>query len=123
MLPKSAQPLETLSVSAGSERKNDIAFYNGYTKEVLFRGGESSLPHFLRVNRAKLRACLSAELEINWNKQFVKHELDGDIVRVVFADGSSAEGNILIGADGVSSPGTIRSIFRIVSSANQTACM
>jgi 2-polyprenyl-6-methoxyphenol hydroxylase-like FAD-dependent oxidoreductase len=58
------------------------------------------------VSRATLRWLLLAglEAEVTFGKEFVRFEkIVGDKVRAIFADGSSATGDVLVGADGVNS--------------------
>ena len=58
------------------------------------------------VNRHTFREILAARLDdvISYGKPCTGFEQDGDGVRVFFADGSCAEGEILVGADGADSP-------------------
>jgi 2-polyprenyl-6-methoxyphenol hydroxylase-like FAD-dependent oxidoreductase len=58
------------------------------------------------VNRHTFREILAARLDdvISYGKPCTAFEQDGDGVRVFFADGSCAEGEILVGADGADSP-------------------
>jgi 2-polyprenyl-6-methoxyphenol hydroxylase-like FAD-dependent oxidoreductase len=63
-------------------------------------------PAFFGVNRLTLREILLAGLEdcVRFGKTFTRFEETGDgRVRALFADGSSAEGDLLIGADGTNS--------------------
>jgi 2-polyprenyl-6-methoxyphenol hydroxylase-like FAD-dependent oxidoreductase len=58
------------------------------------------------VSRATLRRLLLAalEAEVTFGKEFVRFEkITDDKVRAIFADGSSATGDVLVGADGVNS--------------------
>ncbi|KAH7323464.1 FAD-binding domain-containing protein [Rhexocercosporidium sp. MPI-PUGE-AT-0058] len=57
----------------------------------------------LRVNRLKLRALLAEGVDVRWGKYAVGFDADidgGEGVKVVFSDGTSAIGSVLIGADG-----------------------
>jgi 2-polyprenyl-6-methoxyphenol hydroxylase-like FAD-dependent oxidoreductase len=58
------------------------------------------------VNRQTFREILAARLNgvIRYGSACTGFAQDGDGVRAYFADGSSAEGDVLIGADGVGSP-------------------
>eukprot|EP00026_Physarum_polycephalum_P016964 Phypoly_transcript_18027.p1 GENE.Phypoly_transcript_18027~~Phypoly_transcript_18027.p1 ORF type:complete len:112 (+),score=20.18 Phypoly_transcript_18027:373-708(+) len=51
------------------------------------------------VKRWKLREGV----EVKWGKQFVRYEEHEDRVVAFFEDGTSAEGDVLIGADGTNS--------------------
>ena len=58
------------------------------------------------VNRHTFREILAARLDgvVSYGKACTAFEQDGDGVRVFFADRSCAEGEVLVGADGVGSP-------------------
>ena len=59
------------------------------------------------VSRITLRRLLLAGLDdvVRFDKQFVRYERpSADTVTAIFADGSSATGHLLVGADGVGSP-------------------
>lgn len=60
---------------------------------------------WIRANRSRLREHMSRGVEIRWNKRFVKHEVVEEQVKAYFEDGTEAVGDILVGADGISSPG------------------
>jgi flavin-dependent dehydrogenase len=60
----------------------------------------------LRANRPKFRQWLSTNIPIQWSKQVDRVETTDDgKVSVGFLDGSSAIGDVLVGADGVHSVG------------------
>ena len=64
------------------------------------------LDTFFGVNRLTLREILLADLEgiVHFDKTFERLEqLDNDQVRAHFADGTSATGDLLVGADGTNS--------------------
>ncbi|KAF1829264.1 FAD/NAD(P)-binding domain-containing protein [Decorospora gaudefroyi] len=58
---------------------------------------------FIRAERYRLRNWLSTNIPIKWGKrvQHIQHSDQG--VSVTFEDGTSAQGDILVGADGVKS--------------------
>jgi 2-polyprenyl-6-methoxyphenol hydroxylase-like FAD-dependent oxidoreductase len=60
----------------------------------------------LAINRDKLRAALlhDTEPDVHWNKTFIRYEEGDTGVRAFFADGSHADGDLLVGADGSNSP-------------------
>jgi 2-polyprenyl-6-methoxyphenol hydroxylase-like FAD-dependent oxidoreductase len=57
------------------------------------------------VSRVTFRQLLLAGLDdvVHFDKTFVRYEQSGDSVTAYFADGSSATGTLLVGADGVRS--------------------
>ncbi|KAI0847611.1 putative monooxygenase [Daldinia vernicosa] len=59
---------------------------------------------FIRANRARLRKWLATNMPIQYGKHAVRIEEHDDSVTVYFEDGTSATGDILIGADGPYSP-------------------
>ncbi|KAI0119472.1 putative monooxygenase [Daldinia grandis] len=59
---------------------------------------------FIRANRARLRKWLATNMPIQYGKHAVRIEEHNDSVTVYFEDGTSATGDILIGADGPYSP-------------------
>jgi 2-polyprenyl-6-methoxyphenol hydroxylase-like FAD-dependent oxidoreductase len=100
ILPETAQPIETISVSYGGSKPDEAAVYDGYTG-AYGGGGEG----FLRANRARLRTWLSTDLPVRWDKRYDHHVVGEDgKVTVHFHDGTTAVGDVLVGADGVNSP-------------------
>lgn len=59
----------------------------------------------IRSERRRLRDWLATNLDIQWGKRVKRIEHDDDGVAVFFEDGTSAIGDILIGADGIKSVG------------------
>lgn len=59
--------------------------------------------HWFRVDRTAFRQWLSHGLQITWAKEFVRYEETDGGVCAFFADGSSAQGTLLIAADGAHS--------------------
>ena len=59
----------------------------------------------VRANRNRLREYLAQNIDINWGKNWTSIEESPDSVTIQFSDGSSASGDILVGADGVNSKG------------------
>ncbi|KAI6080772.1 putative monooxygenase [Hypoxylon rubiginosum] len=57
----------------------------------------------IRANRYRFRKWLSTQIPIQWGKRVAGVEEDEDEVRVHFEDGTTATGDILVGADGVNS--------------------
>lgn len=104
-----APPYESISVCAGkSGAKDEFAFYDAFTGETTLRGGESIYPNFIRANRASLRKWLSTGIDIQWGRKLVRCEVklegkEDEGIKAYFEDGTEVEGDILVGADGVSS--------------------
>ncbi|KAI1759682.1 putative monooxygenase [Hypoxylon sp. FL1150] len=57
----------------------------------------------IRANRYKFREWLSTHIPIQWGRKVASVEEGKDEVRVRFEDGTTATGDILVGADGVNS--------------------
>ncbi|HEX8868608.1 MAG TPA: NAD(P)/FAD-dependent oxidoreductase, partial [Lentzea sp.] len=55
------------------------------------------------VSRITLRRLLLAGLDVHFGRTFERYEINGDQVTAHFTDGSSATGDVLIGADGANS--------------------
>ena len=79
-----------------------LTFLNGATGERLtaFEFGP-----FYRLRRSKLRALLSRNLDIQYNKQLcdISYAADCQSVTAHFTDGTSTKGKLLVGADGARS--------------------
>jgi 2-polyprenyl-6-methoxyphenol hydroxylase-like FAD-dependent oxidoreductase len=56
------------------------------------------------ASRLQIRKLLTEHLTVHYSKQFVRYKEDRDGVTVYFKDGTSARGDILVGADGANSP-------------------
>ncbi|KAK4185213.1 FAD-dependent urate hydroxylase [Podospora australis] len=54
----------------------------------------------IRANRFKLRSLLSTGVDIQWGKKAIRFEETPDNVTVHFEDGTTATGDIVVGADG-----------------------
>ena len=61
----------------------------------------------VRVNRIAFRKWLASNLNIMWNKVFSHFKEGDDSITVHFKDGTSYVGDILVGADGMNSKGTV----------------
>ncbi|KAK8059066.1 monooxygenase [Apiospora saccharicola] len=69
------------------------------------RIGVESTPEapIVRAERYRLRQWLSTNLPIQWGKRVQRIEHDDQGAAVFFEDGTSAKGDILVGADGINS--------------------
>ena len=74
-------------------------------KELMTVGGKpkNGKQDMAIVNRWRLREFLSQDLDIDWNKKFVRYEEFPDKVVAHFEDGTTYSADLLIGADGASS--------------------
>lgn len=59
----------------------------------------------IRAERHRLRNWLATDMPIQWGRRVARIEYDNDEVSVYFEDGTSAKGDILVGADGINSVG------------------
>ena len=59
----------------------------------------------VRSERYRLRHWLLKNIPVHWNKGVDRIEYGDDSVTVHFEDGTSATGDILVGADGINSIG------------------
>lgn len=59
---------------------------------------------FIRAERSRLRDWLLTNIAVQWNKHVIQIEHNDTGVEVFFQDGTSAKGDIVVGADGVYSP-------------------
>ena len=73
--------------------------YNSASGEVL---KEIVMPGMIRVDRNRMRALCSEELDIHYSKALsrLKYGEGGEGITATFADGTSAEGDMVVGADG-----------------------
>jgi hypothetical protein len=82
---------------SGAIEKTTI--YNSASGEVL---KELFMPGMIRVDRNRMRRLCSEGLDVNYSKALsgLEYGVDGQGVTARFADGTVAEGDILVGADG-----------------------
>lgn len=59
----------------------------------------------VRAERLRLRRTLATNLPIKWGKRVSRIVHDDNGVEAFFEDGTSAKGDILVGADGINSSG------------------
>ncbi|KZP03710.1 FAD/NAD(P)-binding domain-containing protein [Athelia psychrophila] len=91
----------------GSQSRTlQVDIYDAYTGESIMasRGIDYSPGTFIRVNRVKYRQYLLIGLDVQWGHRFSHHEVtESGGVKAFFEDGSTAVGDILVGADGLRS--------------------
>lgn len=59
----------------------------------------------------KFRSYLLTGLTVKWGHKFTHYEINEDsTVKAFFEDGSTATGDILVGADGLRSPGATKPV-------------
>lgn len=80
-----------------------ICFY-GHGKKMAVQNTPQE--PFLRLHRLRFRKWLATEIPIQWGKRLRRVEEQDKRVTVHFENGTSASGDLLIGADGVNSVGT-----------------
>lgn len=83
----------------GRNDTGNFIFINLKTKEPKFYIPPNTRR---RVNREKLRRLLLKNVagNVHWDKQLTDVQVSGNGVKAIFADGSAAEGKMLIGAEG-----------------------
>lgn len=86
----------------GRNDTGNFIFINLKTKEPKFYIPPNARR---RVNREKLRRLLLKNVaeNVHWNKQLTDFQVSDNGVKATFADGSAAEGKMLIGAEGSNS--------------------
>lgn len=96
--------IQSLQVDPHVPTKDEdtLSFVNGSTGDPL---AAFTFGPFYRLRRSKLRGLLCQGLDIQYNKQLseITYAEDGRSVTAHFADGTSAQGSFLVGADGARS--------------------
>ncbi|KAF2464986.1 FAD/NAD(P)-binding domain-containing protein [Lindgomyces ingoldianus] len=96
--------IQSLQVDPHVPTKDEdtLAFIHGTTGE---RMNAFTFGPFYRLRRSKLRELLSQDLEVQCSKHLsdITYAEDGNSVTAHFADGTSATGKMLVGADGARS--------------------
>src|SRR5690242_19395088 len=89
------------SIDCAAIGEDRIVLYNGQTREEAFA---FPIPRAKEMNIRKLRIMLAESLDVQYEKKFSRYEtIQNGRVRVIFEDGSSQEGDVVIGADGAGS--------------------
>ncbi|KAI1352369.1 putative monooxygenase [Xylaria sp. FL0043] len=80
-----------------------IVFYDATKPDMRVGVTDDDSHHFVRANRQRLRNWLRQHIHVQYDKRVVSVDDSGEKVVVHFADGSSASGDVLIGAEGTRS--------------------
>ncbi|KAI8940562.1 hypothetical protein NX059_004239 [Plenodomus lindquistii] len=85
-----------------TKEQDTLKWLQGDTGEII---AAFTFGPFYRLRRSKLRALLSQHLDIQYEKRLesIDYAPDGQSVTARFADGTSAAGSLLVGADGARS--------------------
>ncbi|KAL5402960.1 hypothetical protein PMIN06_003017 [Paraphaeosphaeria minitans] len=94
---------ESTNHLAPLDLRHQFAYYYG-GREGCFGLEDSPDQPFIRAERSRLRKWLLTNILVQWSKTLTDIEQDEEGVTVRFKDGSSARGDIVVGADGVHSP-------------------
>lgn len=83
-----------------------FAFKDGQTGQDILSFATNGRMVAYRANRNRFRKWLLKDVEndVQWNKRVVRYEEKEDGVQVFFADGTQAEGDLLVATDGSMSP-------------------
>lgn len=88
-------------------RADGFEFIDGVTHESLGVVGNVKETHFghnISASRDLFRKILMEHIDVQYGKRFMSYEEDQNVVKVLFEDGTTATGNLLVGADGANSP-------------------
>lgn len=89
------------SIDCAAIGEDRIVLYNGKTREEAFA---FPIPKAKEMNIRKLRVLLAESLDVQYGKKFSHYEiLMNGGVKVFFEDGSSEDGDVVIGIDGAGS--------------------
>lgn len=107
--PDDLSPVEGLSHLRALNLPAELAFYvpPEYPKVGVRDDGSASI---VRINRWRLRDWLATNIPIQYNKRVARIEENEDSVTAHFSDGTSATGDILVGAEGPHSPSTSKTM-------------
>ncbi|KAK3711857.1 hypothetical protein LTR37_009375 [Vermiconidia calcicola] len=101
-LPQDVPPIQDANHLLPLDLPAQLCFYGGGGKAFVQSSPEQPV---VRANRERLRKMLAANLDVQWNRSVSRIELGEKLVKIEFADGSNAVGNVLVGADGANSFG------------------
>lgn len=100
--------LKWASVCHNADHSDQIVIYNGHSRDLM-SCMDSSEVDFICVHPKQLFSLLSISLSINWEKEYVHHETTdaNGVVTAFFRDGTTVQGTVLVGCDGVHSQGNV----------------
>jgi len=101
--PSDMAPLSTVDVFLPLSLPAQMIFYQNNQLQPRYGVQDSGNKTIIRSNRQKLRAWLATNISIHFNKAATSVTEGENGLTVHFKDGTSAKGDIVIGADGVSS--------------------
>ncbi|KAI0423946.1 putative monooxygenase [Xylaria sp. FL1042] len=105
-IPDDLPPISSLSnLLPLTKYHPEVIYYNPEKPnqpKIGVRGDESGW--IVRAARHKIVRWLETHIPVQYNKRIVNIEEGRDKVKVYFQDGTSAEGDILVGAEGARSP-------------------
>ena len=96
-------PLESTNHLLPLDLPAQLCFYVGGSKKAFVQS--TAEKPIIRANRQKLREILATGIDVQWNRTTAQIEQDAESVRLAFADGTTAVGDVLVGADGSNSVG------------------
>lgn len=102
-MPADMPPFEQVNHLLPLTLVPEIALYRAGST-IKMGGRDDGTGKFVRANRARLRDWLSTHIPIQYGKKAVSIEEEDDGVTVHFEDGSTAVGDVVVGAEGVRSP-------------------
>ncbi|KAK3111724.1 hypothetical protein LTR53_012731 [Teratosphaeriaceae sp. CCFEE 6253] len=103
-LPADIDPLSNASTNYAAQKADTYAIVHGGTHEVLgLMAPQDGGLDFMSADRNSLRQILSKHLNVQYGKRLKSFVQGEDGVTVHFADGTTAHGTVLVGADGANS--------------------
>ena len=102
-LPEDLGSIEQTSVNWGVRKPDSVGIFDGDTGAPIAKLGgvvAGEMGYFLRANREHLRDYLAKNVPVIAGKRFLSYVEDSTGVTAQFADGTTARGRVLIGADG-----------------------
>ena len=104
MLPDDIEPLTNASTNYAAKRPDGYAIVHGGTHEVIgVISPQDGGLDFMSADRLALRRILMKHLDVQYGKRLKSFVQSEDGVTVHFADGTTAHGTMLVGADGANS--------------------